>query len=324
MNVNKKIINVIDMGHGESGKTKIIDYLSNAYSYFFDICCRSGSGTKKSTISFKGYDYSFEQMPSSILNKRTLFFIGGNACVDTESIEKEIKDISAEGRVYISKNANVITDTHKCLETDDIHPLYICYSSDYIHNNSKITQTRNSNYKVVENNFLNNFSRILVEFEEGVLSEIPNPSKYFSSVIKSLSLNINKCVFYNIGVVKSYSFIRQNDGNPSIGSLDVVKLKESCENNSITHLAITKIDTLFRSFTFEVCVKHNQDGTKEYKKFLGDPLFRFKKIKGFSDFSENIRNFICYIEDFTGLPVIIVSYGRSREDTFCIPVFIHE
>ena len=114
------------------------------------------------------------------------------------------------------------------------------------------------------------------------------------------------------------------------GWLDLVALKYSVMVNGISEIALTKIDVLNNFEEIAVCTEYHSDG-KILKYFPADcsqlenltPHYvtlkgwntSLKGITKYDDLPENTKQYIQFIEDFTGTKVTIVSLSPSREDT---------
>jgi len=112
------------------------------------------------------------------------------------------------------------------------------------------------------------------------------------------------------------------------GWLDLVALRYACKINGVTELVMTKSDVLDVFDEISVCTGYIIEG-KEISDFTTDceilksvkPLYR--KLKGwkadlnkFSDYDslpENYKNYIRFIEEYTGCKISYVSTGPSRE-----------
>ncbi|AEW45975.1 adenylosuccinate synthetase [Mycoplasma haemocanis str. Illinois] len=107
-------------------------------------------------------------------------------------------------------------------------------------------------------------------------------------------------------------------GRPrKIGWLDLVALKYVVNISGITEIVLTLVDVLNNLEEVKVCDSYEHSSGQPipmYKSFKGWKE-DYSSIKRYSDFSEEFRHFVKYIEDFVGIPVTIISYGKSREDT---------
>jgi adenylosuccinate synthase len=111
------------------------------------------------------------------------------------------------------------------------------------------------------------------------------------------------------------------------GWCDLVPIRHSIRVNSITHLTLTKLDVLSGLKTLKVCTGYTLDG-KLLDGFPSDfsvleksiPVYEevagweedLSSITRFEDLPEASKKYIAYIEEKTGLPVIMVSVGTRR------------
>jgi adenylosuccinate synthase len=114
------------------------------------------------------------------------------------------------------------------------------------------------------------------------------------------------------------------------GWLDMVALKYAIRVNGATHLALTKLDVLSGLEEIKVCVAYEQEGRRfeEYPadtEILNSVKPVYKAFKGFSedtreaktmeDLPSAARDYVKFIEEETGLPVIILGVGPDRRET---------
>lgn len=117
------------------------------------------------------------------------------------------------------------------------------------------------------------------------------------------------------------------------GWLDLVALKHSARLNSLSGLAVTRLDVLSGLEGVKVCTGYTLDG----KAITAPPsdleaLARvqptFESLRGWSgdlrgarrleDLPENARAYLRFIEERTGVPVALVSIGPDREETIVV------
>ncbi len=117
------------------------------------------------------------------------------------------------------------------------------------------------------------------------------------------------------------------------GWLDGVVLKEAVRLNSLSGLAITKLDVLTGLERLKVCTGYRLDGQtisrlpaniKDVERL--EPVY--EELPGWEEDISNVREFealpqatkdyIRWIEEFTGVPVVIVSVGPAREQTIVV------
>ena len=103
---------------GDEGKGKIVDLLSEQV----DIVARyQGGANAGHTIVIDGEQYILHLVPSGILHENTVCVIGNGVVIDPLALLEEIeflksKDISVDGRLWISHRAHLIMPCHKLLD----------------------------------------------------------------------------------------------------------------------------------------------------------------------------------------------------------------
>lgn len=115
------------------------------------------------------------------------------------------------------------------------------------------------------------------------------------------------------------------------GFLDMVALKYACISNSLDSLVLTHLDVYDQMDEVKVCEFYNIDGevVKEFPTRIDQlnkakPITRtFKgwnmnisQIRCFEDLPKEAREYVEYIEEYTGTPISIISVGADRSCTF--------
>jgi len=109
---------VVGAQWGDEGKGKIVDLLSEQV----DIVARyQGGANAGHTIVIDGEQYILHLVPSGILHENTICVIGNGVVIDPLALLEEIeflksKDISVDGRLWISHRAHLIMPYHKLLD----------------------------------------------------------------------------------------------------------------------------------------------------------------------------------------------------------------
>ncbi len=113
------------------------------------------------------------------------------------------------------------------------------------------------------------------------------------------------------------------------GWLDLVALKYAVEINNLDALIITKLDVLDQFDEVKVCVAYEYEGEKiedfpASLKVLENCKPVYKTLKGWKENTKGLKDvkelpqkaldYIRFIEDFVGVPVIMISTGPSREE----------
>ena len=113
------------------------------------------------------------------------------------------------------------------------------------------------------------------------------------------------------------------------GWLDLVALKYACEINGVTKLYMMKADVLTGFDTIKVCTHYNYRGEKidffpyNIEEKNVQPIYTevpgwkedLTGVKSASEFPENLKNYISYIEKETGIKIEVVSVGPDRTQT---------
>ena len=115
------------------------------------------------------------------------------------------------------------------------------------------------------------------------------------------------------------------------GFLDMVALRYACISNSLDSLVLTHLDVYDQMDEVKVCEFYDIDGKiiKEFPTKIDElnrakPVTRtFKgwkmdisQIRSFDDLPKEAREYIEYIEEYTGTPISIISVGADRKCTF--------
>jgi adenylosuccinate synthase len=172
-----------------------------------------------------------------------------------------------------------------------------------------------------------------------------------------------KSIDYILGIVKAYTtrvgegpfptelndetgeFLRQNGhefgtttGRPRrCGWFDAAVVKYSARLNGLTHIALTKLDTLTGIDKIKVCTHYELDGQKiEYYPASLATLARCKacyeeldgwnedisKAESFEQLPVNAQNYVKFLEKQTGVQISIVSVGAERNNTIILDSII--
>jgi adenylosuccinate synthase len=118
------------------------------------------------------------------------------------------------------------------------------------------------------------------------------------------------------------------------GWLDLVALKYAIEINGVTQLMMMKADVLNGMDAIDVCVGYEYMGQAinhlPYR--IDDGLVKpiYTTLKGWGQMPETMATrsqlpaeldrYIRFIEEFTGVPLTLVSYGPDRVQTLHLPV----
>jgi len=130
--------------------------------------------------------------------------------------------------------------------------------------------------------------------------------------------------------VKGHEFGATTGRKRRCGWLDMVALKRSFDINSVTGICITKLDVLDGMDTIKVCTAYELDGkTLTAPPVSADDLERctpkFTSMPGWQESTvgatsvealpENARRYLAKLEEFSGLPIDVISTGPDRRQT---------
>ena len=116
-----------------------------------------------------------------------------------------------------------------------------------------------------------------------------------------------------------------------VGWLDLVALRYASRINSLTALVVTKLDVLTGLDTIKVCTRYRGEDGAEFDHFpyhqsvLHHASGEYVELPGWSeeigearseeDLPENARSYLAFIEEFIGVPVVMIGVGPGREQT---------
>ena len=113
------------------------------------------------------------------------------------------------------------------------------------------------------------------------------------------------------------------------GWLDLVALKYAVEVNGVTQLMMMKADVLSGLDGLEVCTSYRYRGEEvdhlpyRLDAQLLEPVYQslpgwsedLTGVRKTTDLPDTLTSYVRFIEDFTGVPVVLVSVGPDREQT---------
>ena len=113
------------------------------------------------------------------------------------------------------------------------------------------------------------------------------------------------------------------------GWLDLVALKYAVEVNGVTQLMMMKADVLSGLDSLEVCTSYRYRGEEvdhlpyRLDAQLLEPVYQslpgwsedLTGVRKTTDLPDTLTSYVRFIEDFTGVPVVLVSVGHDREQT---------
>jgi adenylosuccinate synthase len=115
------------------------------------------------------------------------------------------------------------------------------------------------------------------------------------------------------------------------GWLDVVALRYAARLNSLSALAVTKLDVLSGFETLKVCTSYRSSRDPDFvtdtfpyhQSVLHQSVGQYDELPGWSedlteirtyeDLPENAKKYLAYLEDAVGVPVVLIGVGPGRE-----------
>lgn len=173
----------------------------------------------------------------------------------------------------------------------------------------------------------------------GVLTGVgvgPKALDHIIGIVKAYSTRVGEGPFVTELLDETGTYLREKGaeygattGRPRrVGWLDLPVVKQAARINGLTEIAITKIDVLSGMKELPVCIGYKIHG-KEYDtipaslKDLADaePIWKIfpgweediSHIHTFEALPENCRNYIRFIEEYTGTKAALVSVNPERE-----------
>jgi adenylosuccinate synthase len=281
----------------------------------------------------------------------------------------KIADLIDEDSLKEKLSENII------LKNEILEKLYGCDKLDFqsIYNEYKEIGKKIKKYVLnVEkeiSKMINNNENIIFEGAQGALLDVSFGTYPFvtSSSILSYSffagLNIKNNNFHTLGIIKAYitrvgggslpTKLSKEEENlfehkkineigtttnryRTIGWFDCILAKHAVNINSITSIAVTKLDVLDDLDEIKVCTKY-KIGSKIFDempsniKDFEQAIPIYETLKGWNQSTKNIRNFdnlpvnakkyLEFIKDVCKCPISIVSVGAKRDETILLKEF---
>ena len=129
---------------------------------------------------------------------------------------------------------------------------------------------------------------------------------------------------------KGHEFGTTTGRRRRVGWLDLVALRYATRLNSLTHLAVTKLDVLSGLDCVEVCTSYRGnervwDEFPYHQSVLHNVVGRTERLEGWnediteveteSDLPQAARDYLAFVADFIGVPIALVGVGPGRDQT---------
>lgn len=303
-------------------------------------------GDKKIGTTGRGIGPSYEDKAT----RRGVRFVD---LIDPVSFKERLDAIVPEKNFYLEKFLGEETVSEK--EIQDQYSEFADRLKPHVQNVSVVIDSR-----------IKNGQQVLFEGAQGTHLDIDHGTYPFVTSSNTVSGNVccgagigPRAVSGVIGIVKAYTTrvgagpfvaelfddvgdVIQKKGSEfgattgrrrRCGWLDTVILNNSVRLNSLTGLAVTKLDVLGGLETLKICTGY------EYENEVLDvfpsnlsimaqckPVYEslpgwkedLSKIKTYDELPENAKRYLNRIEELTGVPVAIISVGPGREETIVL------
>ena len=111
-------LGLVGLQWGDEGKGKIIDFLAQN----FDVIVRYQGGPNAGhTVYWENFHFAFHQVPSGIINKKTICIIGRGCVIDLSVLKEELNQlpqakIDYAKRLFIDSKTHLILPYHKAID----------------------------------------------------------------------------------------------------------------------------------------------------------------------------------------------------------------
>ncbi len=303
-------------------------------------------GDKKIGTTGRGIGPSYEDKAT----RRGVRFVD---LIDPASFDERLDAIVPEKNFYLEKFLDEET-----VSKDEINSQYTVFA-DRLRPHVK-------NVSVVIDKTIKNGRQVLFEGAQGTHLDIDHGTYPFVTSSNTVSGNVccgagvgPKVVDGVIGIVKAYTtrvgagpFVAElfDDVGDAIqkkgaefgattgrkrrcGWLDTVILNNSVRLNSLTGLAVTKLDVLGGLDTLKICTGYDYKGEvldvfPSNLKIMAECKPVYEEVPGWKEdlsvittydaLPDNAKSYLKRIEELTGVPVAIISVGPGREETIIL------
>ncbi|MHA2029237.1 MAG: adenylosuccinate synthetase [Candidatus Kariarchaeaceae archaeon] len=317
--------------YGDEGKGKITSYLANIG---VDAVVRAGTGPNAGhTVVHDGETYKLRIIPSGFVNEKAQLFIGAGMLVTESILLDEIEKTGIKDRVFLDRNTGVITPQH--IENEKANKYLMgkvgstgsgCGTANMDRVNRKLKLAKDfpslqpyiTNVSEAVNDILDNNGRVIVEGSQATFLSLYHGSYPYvtskdvcaSATLSDIGIGPTRCDKV-IVVLKSYT-TRVGEGHlEGELSADEIEKRGWQEFGTVT-------GRLRRAapFNFELARKAVRiNGATAIALTKLDILYPYMKGKTeLSDLSQDAKDFITKIEDYTGVPVKYISTGPGSTE----------
>ena len=265
---------------------------------------------------------------------------------DAELLRNKLKDVLAYHN-HVIENFH----EHEPLEFDQVYQQLLQQAEQLLPMCDDVTGRLHSHLQQSEKILLEGAQGSLLDIDHGTYPFVTSSNTTAGSAATGCGLGVTQ-LDYVLGITKAYTTrvgagpfptelfdddgallaergveFGATTGRPRrCGWLDLVALKRSVQVNGVTGLCMTKLDVLDAFAEIKVCVDYGdaafpvsaaqwEDVQPSYQSFAGWQ----SSTRGLTDLNalpEQARVFIEFVEQYTGVPVHIISTGPDRQEIF--------
>ena len=302
---------------GDEGKGKITDLIAKDYDY---VVRYQGGNNAGHTVITGDTKLALHLIPSGVMYDNVTPVIGNGCVIDPNVLIEEMSTINEAGfptdRMLVSCDAHVIMPYHIDLDG----------ASEAKRGTKLIGTTKRGIGPAYEDKVARRGIRIQDMMDEAVFRE------KVASVLELKNQILSKIYdlpTYTVGGEYGVTTGRKR----RCGWYDAVVGRYAAQVNSLTDVALTKLDVLSCVPRIKVCVAYEIEG-KRYDYFPMDqelicspslkPIYEelpgwegidISDCKRFEDLPQNAQVYVQYLEDITGVPASIIAVGPDRDQT---------
>jgi adenylosuccinate synthase len=114
-----------------------------------------------------------------------------------------------------------------------------------------------------------------------------------------------------------------------VGWIDLVALRYAARINSLTHLAVTKLDVLTGLGQLNVCIRYRGPDEASFDHYpyhqtvMHQAVGEYEQLPGWeediteardeADLPASVRDYLAFVSDFVGVPIALIGVGAGRD-----------
>ena len=323
---------VVGLQWGDEGKGKVVDILAEQS----DIVVRYGGGANAGhTVVIGDSRFALHLLPSGSIRPDIICVIANGVVVDLEVLTNGIKtlaekDISLDGRLFISENVHVVLDYHK--KEDQLREESL--------GKNKLGTTIRGIGPCYADKVGRSYAVRMADLRDlkALKAKLQTIVEYKNKVFGAYSTRVGAGPFPTEQDNQTGQFIRDKGneygtttGRPRrCGWFDVVAVSYAVTIGAIDSVAMMHLDTLAGLKELKICKAYKIDGQeKTFFPANTDKLSRasavyetvpgwdeeITEVNDFNDLPANAQNYVCRIEEYIGKPITVIGVGPKRSQT---------